>query len=60
MDTVLVRGEFVIGSPKVPMVDKGLGAKAAKHEHQYMNAVNFKTRRGCAKSWSSNSCSIGL
>jgi len=50
MDTVLVRGEFVIGSPKVPMVDKGLGAKAAKHEHQYMNAVNFKTRRGCAKS----------
>jgi len=44
MDNILVRQILELGAPKVPMADNGLGAKAAKHERQYMNAVNFKAR----------------
>ncbi|CAG7674130.1 unnamed protein product, partial [Allacma fusca] len=43
-DNVLVRQLMELGAPRPQLNDGGYGAKQAKNERQYLNAVNFKQR----------------
>ncbi|ODN04821.1 Interferon-related developmental regulator 1 [Orchesella cincta] len=54
IENTLVRSILELGTPKPVVSDGGIGAKQAKSERQYMNAVNFKARcvsRGKAREY---------